>query len=138
MDGNAVRDSRKVRSHFHRYRLKPLIEHFLQVVVLPPRLGHMMIGEDLSTSGGEKSRPKRIQVHFRSAPNEAQERVAMFVSLRFATAGHLSVVQFQSGSAFSEGKHNVDKANTGLVRLDDRLRDLALGLELLKAGFYSR
>ena len=62
----------------------------------------------------------------------------MFVSLRGATAGHLSVVQSQSRGVLSEGKHNVDKADAGLVRLDDRLRHLALGLELLKTGFYCR
>ena len=133
-----MRDSREIRSHLNGYWLKPLIEHFLQIIVLPPRFGQVMIGENLSSSGGEKSRTKSIQVYFRSAPSEAQERVVMFISLRYATAGYLSLVQAQSGSVRLDGKHNVDKADAGLVRLDDRLRHLALGLELLKTGFYCR
>ena len=63
----------------------------------------MMIGEDLPTGGGQKSRTKNIQVYFRSAAGQAQERVVMFVSLWGATAGHLSVVQSQSGGVLPEG-----------------------------------
>src|SRR6266852_5282798 len=97
-----------------------------------------MISQDLSGGGREKSGTKSIQVHFRAAPSEAQDRVVMFVSLPGATAGHLNVVQSQASGVLSEGEHNVDKADAGLVRLDDRLRHLALGLKLLKTGLYRR
>ena len=60
----------------------------------------------------------------------------MFVGRRLATARHPSVVQSQSGSVLAEGKHNMDEADARLVGLDNRLRNLALGLELLEAAFY--
>jgi hypothetical protein len=75
-----------------------------------------MIGEDLPAGRGEKPSTESIQVYFRSAPSKAQERVVMFVTLRGATAGHFSVVQSQSSGVLSEGEHNVDKADAGLVR----------------------
>src|SRR5258708_29312201 len=118
------------------HRLQPLIEHFLQIVILPPGLGHVMIGEDLSAGGGEKPRTKNIQVYFRTKSRKAQERVAVFVGGWLATARHPSVVQSQSGSVFAESKHNVDEADARLVGLDNGLRNLAFGLELLKAALY--
>ena len=51
-------------------------------------------------------------------------------------ARHPSVVQFQSGSVVTKGEHNMDEADARLIRLDNRLRNLALGLKLLKAAFY--
>src|SRR5437016_11284131 len=52
------------------------------------------------------------------------------------TARHRGVVQSQSRSVFAEGKHNMDEADARLVGLDNRLRNLALGLELLNAACY--
>ena len=96
----------------------------------------MVIGKDLSACGSEKPSAKNIQVYFRTSPGEAQERVVVFVGRWLATACHSSVVQSQSSSVFAEGKHNMDEADARLVGLDNRLRNLALGLELLKAAFY--
>src|SRR2546425_8661983 len=79
---------------------------------------------------------KNIQVYFRTAPGKAQERVVVFVGRWLATARHRSVVQSQSRSVFAEREHNMDKADARLIGLDNRLRNLALGLELLKAAFY--
>ena len=95
-----------------------------------------MIGEDLSAGGGEKPSTKNIQVYFRTISGEAQEWIAVFVGGWLATARHPNVVQSQSGSVFAEGKHNMDEADAWLIRLDNRLGNLALGLEFLKAAFY--
>src|SRR5438876_6115515 len=99
------------------------------------RLGHVVIGEDLSAGGGEKPSPKNIQVYFRTTSGKAQEWVVVFVGRWLATARYRRVVQSQSGGVFAEGKHNMDEADARLVGLDNRLRTLALGLELLQAVF---
>jgi hypothetical protein len=44
----------EIHCHFSNHWLKTLIERFLEIVTLPPRLGHVMISEDLSAGGGEK------------------------------------------------------------------------------------
>src|SRR5207244_8361381 len=137
VDGNAVWNAREICCHLSNHRLKTLIEHLLQIIILPPRLGHVMIGEDLSAGRGEKPSTKNIQVYFRTAPGKTQEWVVVFVDGWLATARHSGVVQSQSRSVFAEGKHNMDEADTRLIRLDDRLRNLALGLKLLKAAVYS-
>ncbi len=95
-----------------------------------------MIGEDLSAGGGEKPSTKNIQMYFRTIPGKAQEWVVVFVGGWLAAARQPSVVQSQSGGMLAEGKHNMDEADARLVGLDNRLRSLALGLELLKAAFY--
>ena len=101
----------------HNHWLNALIEHFLQIIILPPRLGHVMIGEDLSAGGGEKSCAKHIQVYFRTSPGEAQERIIVFVGCRLATARHPGIVQSQSGGVVAEGKHNMDEADARLIGL---------------------
>jgi hypothetical protein len=53
-----------------------------------------------------------------------------------AIARQPNIVQSQSRSVLPKGKHNVDEANAWFVGPDNRLRHLALGLELLKAAFY--
>src|SRR6266851_635173 len=111
----------EIRGHLCCHWLKSLIEHFLQIIILPPRLRHVMIGENLPVGGGEKPSTKSIQVYFRTTPGQAQERVLMFVSLRLAIARNLGIVQSQSGCVLSEGKHNVDKADARLIRFDNRL-----------------
>jgi hypothetical protein len=111
-----------------------LIEHFLQIIILPPRLGHVMIGEDLSAGRCEKAGTKNIEVYFRTISGKAQEWVVVFVGRWLATARYPSVVQSQSGSVLAEGGHNMDEADARLIGLDNRLRNLALGLKLLKAA----
>ena len=95
-----------------------------------------MIGEDLSAVGGEKPGAKNIQAYFRTIPGKAQEWVVVFVGRRLATACQPGVVQSQSGGVVAEGNHNMDEADARLVGLDNRLRNLALGLQLLEAAFY--
>src|ERR1700691_1058957 len=97
-----------------------------------------MVSEDLSTVGDEKTSAKNIQLYFWTIPGEAHQRVVVFVGRRLATARHSCIMQSQSGSVFAEGKHNVDEADARLIGLDNRLRNLALGLELLQAAFYPR
>src|ERR1700746_2875166 len=132
-----MRNAWEIRSHLRDDRLKALIEHLLQVIVLPPGLRHVMVGEDLPSSGCKKSRTKNIQVYFRSAAGQAQKRVVMFVSLRLAISRHLGIVQSQSGCVVAKGKHNMDKTDARFVRFDDRLCHLPLGFELLKARLNS-
>src|SRR5260370_28542325 len=60
-----------------------------------------------------------------AAAGKAQERVVMFVSLRGATAGHLSVVQSQSVGVLSEGKYNVHMG----IRLQEVLPDEERAIE---------
>ena len=83
----------EIRRHLSNNWLKALIEHFLQVVVLPPGLGDVMIGEDLSASRGEKPSAESIQVYFWATSGQAQQWVAVFVGCWLATACHPSVVQ---------------------------------------------
>src|SRR5947208_9308075 len=115
-----------------------LDRHLLHIIILPPGLGHVVIGKDLSACGSEKPSAKNIQVYFRTSPGEAQERVVVFVGRWLATACHSSVVQSQSSSVFAEGKHNMDEADARLIGLDNRLRNPALGVELLKGGLCRR
>ncbi len=48
-------DTGEIGRHLGNLRLEALIEHFLQFVVLPPGLGDVMVGEDLSIIGCKKS-----------------------------------------------------------------------------------
>src|SRR5208282_3679499 len=89
-----------------------------------------------SAGRSEKPGAKNVEVHFRTATGKAQERVVVFVGCGLAVERHPSVVQSQSGDVVTEGDHNMDKTDARLVRLDDGLRDLALGLEFLQAIVY--
>src|ERR1700691_3797133 len=95
-----------------------------------------MIGEDLSAGGGEKSSTKNIQVYFRTISSKAHEWVVVFVGYWLATARHPRIVQCRSGSVVAKTEHNMDEADARLIGLDNRLRNLALGLKLLKPTFY--
>src|SRR5215469_2663804 len=95
-----------------------------------------MIGEDLSLVRDEKSRAKNIEVYFRTSTVDAEERVVMLVSHRFARAGNADVVQFQSRRTITEANHNMNEANAGLVGLDNRLSDFAFSLEPLQPTLY--
>src|SRR6266852_1716280 len=95
-----------------------------------------MVGEDLSAGRGEKPSSKDIQVYFRTIPGKTQEGVVVFVGGWLATARDPGVAQFQSGCMLTEGKHNMNEADARLIGLDNRLRHLTLGLELLQAAFY--
>src|ERR1700678_889147 len=95
-----------------------------------------MVSEDLSAGRGQKPSAKNIQLYFGTIPGEAHERVVVFVGSRLTTARHSRVVQSQSGSMLAEGEHNMNEADARLVGLDNRLRNLALGLELLQAGLH--
>jgi len=47
----------------------------------------MMISEDLSLVGDEKSRPENIKVYLRTVARYSNERIPLVVSHRFAGAG---------------------------------------------------
>ena len=96
----------------------------------------MMIGEDSSRVGDEKPGAKNVQVYFGTISGKAHEWVVVFVGGRLAAAGHPGIAQSQSSSVLAEGEHNMDEAGARLIGLDNRLRNLALVLELLKAAFY--
>src|SRR5271156_938059 len=95
-----------------------------------------MVREDLPAGGGEKPSAENIQLYFWTVPGEAHERVVVFVGRWLTTARQSRVVQSQSGSMLAEGEHNMDEADARLVGLDNRLRNCALGLELLQAGLH--
>jgi len=94
-----VRNTGEICCHVGNHWLKTLIEQFFQIIILPPRLGHVMIGEDLSAGGGEKSGTKNIQVYFRTTSGKAQEWIVVFVGRWLAAARYPSVVQSHPGSA---------------------------------------
>src|SRR5260370_23807169 len=131
-----MRSGGEICCHFGDHRLKALVEHFLQILILPPGLGHMMIGENLCVGGGEEPCAKSIQAYFRSVAGEAHKWVVVFVSGWRATAGNLSVVQSQPSGVVAESQHHMDEADAWLIGLDNRLRNLALGLKLLQAAVY--
>src|SRR6201988_2747060 len=95
-----------------------------------------MIGEDLPAGGSQESSTKNVEVYFRPGSGKAQEGVVVLVGCGLACGRHLSVVQFQSGNVVAEGEHNMDEADARLIRPDNRLRNLALGLEFLQAAVY--
>src|ERR1700722_9790753 len=95
-----------------------------------------MVRQNLSAGRGEKPSAKNIQVYFRTVPSDTHQWVIVFVGRWLATGCHPSVVQSQPGRVVAEGQHNMNEADTRLVRLDDCLRKLALGLEFLKAALY--
>jgi hypothetical protein len=68
----------------------------LQFVVLPSRLGYVMVSEDLSVIGCEKSTAKNINVCLWSGPCKAHQAVVELVSSRLAAAGKRRVMQFQA------------------------------------------
>ena len=108
--------------------LDTLIEHFLQIVILPPGLGYVMIGENSSGVRDEKPRAENVQVHFGATPGEADERVVVLVGGRLSAACYSCVAQSRAGSVLAKSEHDMDEANTGLIGLDDSLGKLAFGL----------
>src|SRR5215471_12343270 len=86
-DRDTVVHARKIYRHLCGHWLNTLLRHLLQIVVVPPRLGDMMIGEDLSFVGDEKSGPENINVYFRTVARYSNKRIPMVVSHRFAGAG---------------------------------------------------
>src|ERR1700744_2585189 len=101
----------EICSHLSNIRIKALIEHLLQIIVLPPWLCYVVIGENLSAGGGKKPCAKNIQVHLGTIPRNTHEWVVVFIGCRLTAARHLRVVQSQSGCVIAEGKHNMDKAD---------------------------
>src|SRR5262244_3985176 len=117
----------EIRGNFRDHGLKTLIEHFFEIVVLPPRLGDMMVGENLSVGRSEKSGTKNSHVYFRTAPAKARERVVVGIGGRLATAGQPGVMQSQSRLVVVERNHDSDETDARLIGPDNRLRHLALG-----------
>jgi len=122
--------------HFGNFRLDTLIEHFLQFVVLPPRLRHMMIGENSSRVGDEKPSAEDIEVYLGTNPCEGEEWIFALIGRRLAAGCQPGIAQFQSAIVLTKSQHDMDKADTGLIGLDDSLSKLAFGLNLLEAAFH--
>src|SRR5260370_37334912 len=97
---------------------------------------HVMIGEDLHFIRDEKPGAKNIEMNLLTAAVDGQERIVKLIFYRFASVGHTGVVQCQSRDAIAETDDNMNKAHTGFVGLDNRLRDLAFSLKPLQALFY--
>ena len=68
-------NAREICSHLSYHWLQALIDQFLQIIILPPRLSHVMIGENSSSVGDEKAGAENIQVYFRTISGEAHERM---------------------------------------------------------------
>src|SRR5260370_35617811 len=117
-----MRSAGEICCHFGNHRLKALVEHFLQILILPPGLGHMMIGENLSVGGGEEACAKSIQAYFRFVAGEAHEWVVVFVSGWRASAGTLGLLQSQPSAGVAESQHHMDVTDAWFLGLDNRLR----------------
>src|SRR5262249_42740310 len=96
----------------------------------------MVITQDLPARRDEKTRTKNIEVHFRTAPGDAQERIVVLVGHGFTGACDSGVVQRQSCCVITEADNNVNQANTGLVRLDNSLCNRSFALQSFKSGLY--
>src|SRR5882672_7246701 len=95
----------------------------------PPR-------EDSSRIGDEKPRAENIEPYLWTIPSEADEGVVVLVGRRLAAGREPGIAQSRSAGVLAEGKHNMDKADAGLVGLDNPLSKFAFGLHLLEARFH--
>src|SRR5579864_2846867 len=138
VDRNAIRNAREICRHLRNHRLNTLIEHFFQVVILPPWFGNMMIGKNSSVIRDEKAGAENVQVHFGATPGKAYERVVVLIGGWLTAACHRRVAQSRSGSVLAESEHNMDETNARLIGLDDSLGKFAFGLDLPEAVFYHR
>ena len=78
-----------------------------------------MIGEN--SSGDEKAGSENVEVYLRATPGKAHERVVVLIGCGLAAARHSGKAQSRSCSVLPEGEHDMDKADAGLVTLDNFL-----------------
>jgi hypothetical protein len=106
-----MRDAGEIGRHLGNLRLEALIEHLLQFVVLPPRLGHVMVGENLSIIGSQKPGAKNIKMYLGTDPCKAHQGIVGLVGLRLAGACDRRVVQFQPGIVLGKGYQKEGRNN---------------------------
>src|SRR5262249_39721888 len=97
---------------------------------------HMMVCEDLSVGRDQKAGAEDVEMDLGPGAGEAEDGIVALVGERIACGSHTGVVKRESTVVVAEGKHHMDEANAGLVRLDDVLREAATSFELLYAPLY--
>src|ERR1700749_2202138 len=124
MNRDAMRNIRKIACHLNNLRLKPLIKHLLQLIILPPRFSYMMIGENLTFFGDKKAGSKNVQMHFRPASSKADKRIVLVVSLWLSIACKPRIVQLQSHVVVAEANHDVNQADARFIVLNNGMCEL--------------
>src|ERR1700751_147001 len=131
-------DTGKIGRHLNNLRLEARIEHLLQSFVVPPGLGYVMVGEDLSVIGCQESCAKNIEVYLWSVFCKAHQGVVGPVGHRLTGWGERRVMQFLAGLVIVECQHNMDKTDARFISVDNRLCEVPLALELPQTAFYCR
>src|ERR1700743_3227286 len=114
-----MRSIREIGCHLHDHRLKSLIKHLLQFIILPPRFSYMMIGENLTFFGDEKAGSKNVHMYFRPGSGNADKRIIEFVRHWLSSASKACIVQHQCRGVVAEAKHYVNQADARFIVLND-------------------
>src|SRR5277367_4112930 len=111
MNRDAMRSIREIARHFRYLRVKPLIKHLLQLIILPPRFSYMMIDQNLTFFGDQEAGSKNIRMHFWPVSSKADKRIVELVGHWLSIACKPCVVQPQSRDVVAEAKHDVNQAD---------------------------
>ncbi len=114
-DGNAGSRIGKISGQIRNARTEPLAGDSGELVILPPRLGHVMIGE-YAARANDKSRAKKISANFRCTPLQCINRVAIAIVERLAVRIDSPVAQGTTRSPVDEGDRHVYKTHAWRVR----------------------
>src|SRR6202041_1375286 len=94
--------ARKISADGGNLRLQALLGDGRNLLVLPPRFGHVTIGDDAPIWSRDKSGAENIHLHFRPGAVERQDRVPLTVLQRVAILIQPAVTQPFSGGLIAE------------------------------------
>src|SRR6516165_2288233 len=116
----------EIGGHRTDHGLQALLRDTSQVVVVPPRLRHMMIGQNLPVIDDEPC-SKEVGSHFWRLTLERINDISVAVLQRFAVVTDCAVSQRPSRSSVDECHRNMQQAHTWPVGTDHVLGSRGLG-----------
>ena len=110
-----------------------VIGQLLEVVVLPPRLGDMVVGDDAAVAGDEEAGAEDIDAEVRAGAFGVELDHALFVDAGLAGGVSHDADGF-AGSAIEKFDDNVKQADAGAVIVNDGFGNFAFVFEKLEAA----
>src|SRR5439155_10582816 len=107
-----------------------------EILVVPPRLDHVMVGEDTAACGHKKPRPQRMHQEFWPSPFEREYGITLVVQRRSAVRSEPGIMQVPRGGLLLKTHCQMNQANARGIGANDLLsqESFRVGLAHARSG----
>jgi len=127
-----ARVAREIGADIGNFGLKALRRDVVQLIIFPPRLGDVTIGDDAPVCAGEEAGAEDVYLHFGTAAAGGEERIAVAILQRIAFGIEAGVAERLAALLFAEGDRNMEQANAAEIQRNQILNGVAGLLDTLE------